>query len=100
MPPLPDDLQNKKVLGTLYPLAAQAARILNYLADFPDAVSTPDPELAAHVGFVSAQHVAIVRRVLAETGLAEWIGFTTRLETTGKMLSRLGANLEGVAALT
>lgn len=86
------------LLGTLNPIAEQAARILFYLADVPRAFDIRDAELASRVGMVSAQQVAIVRRALIDAGLGEQVGFSFRLSAERSDLIRLSANLEGIAA--
>jgi PLD-like domain len=85
------------LLSGLYPLAEQAARILEYFGGYPNAISMPDGELAARITLVSAEHVAIVRRVLVETGLAQRTGFAVTLVAPDGMLRRLATNLEGIA---
>jgi phosphatidylserine/phosphatidylglycerophosphate/cardiolipin synthase-like enzyme len=84
-------------LAELYPLAEQTSRVLSYLADFPESFSLPESELAAQIGRVSAQHVAIVRRALLGAGLAHEACFIASLTASDTTLKRLAANLEGVA---
>jgi len=86
-----------ELLRTLSPIAEQASRILLYLADLPQAFSGDDSQLAAHVGMVSAQQVAVVRRALVGGGFAERVGFSFELRLDRVDLSRLAANLEGIA---
>jgi phosphatidylserine/phosphatidylglycerophosphate/cardiolipin synthase-like enzyme len=88
---------NGAFLAELYPLAEQASRVLAYLADFPDSVARADSNLAARIGLVTAQHVAVVRRVLLEGGLAKSAGFAVVLVASDSFLRRMAANLEGVA---
>lgn len=89
---------DRGVLTELYPFAEQASRVLAYFADYPDSVGRPDGDLAASVGLVTAQHVAIVRRTLLEGGLAKATGFAAALTCSDKQLRRMASNLEGVAA--
>ncbi len=81
----------------LHPLAGQAARILQHLSHTPASISGSDSELAARVGSVSAQQVALVRRSLLRTGLAVENGFTMHLAVPSGQLKRLAANLDGVS---
>jgi phosphatidylserine/phosphatidylglycerophosphate/cardiolipin synthase-like enzyme len=97
MPDKRNEAVNPQLLAELYPFAEQAARALAYLGDFPDAISKSDRELAARIGHVSAQHVAIVRRALVSAGLAIKDMFSTRLAVEKATLNRLANNLEGVA---
>jgi hypothetical protein len=87
-----------EVLKELYPFSGQAARVLAYLADYPESISLADAELAARIRSVTAQHVAVVRRTLLASGLATASGFTAVLIGTDKQLRRMALNLEGVAA--
>jgi phosphatidylserine/phosphatidylglycerophosphate/cardiolipin synthase-like enzyme len=84
-------------LADLYPLAEQASRVLSYLAEFPESFSRSDSELAAQIGRVSAQQVAMVRRMLLGAGLAQEAGFISSLVASNTTLRRLAVNLEGVA---
>ena len=86
------------MLLQLYPLAEQASRILTYLSASPSALSETDVGLSARVGLVSAQHVAVVRRTLLDTGLAAQTGFKFNLTATSERLKHLATNLEGIAA--
>lgn len=86
------------LISELYPLANQAARILVYVAEAPDGIGGSDRELSSHVGRVSAEHVAIVRRSLVKNGLATQSDFATRLVTPGAVLRSLAENLKGIAA--
>src|SRR6266536_727955 len=86
------------VIGELHPLAAQAARIVAYLADGPEGIGRSDPDLAARVGGVSAEHVAMVRRSLLSAGLAVRTNFETRWVCPSDVLTGLAQNLLGVAS--
>jgi phosphatidylserine/phosphatidylglycerophosphate/cardiolipin synthase-like enzyme len=88
---------NDAVLAELYPFAEQASRVLAYLADFPDSVGRTDSDLAARIGLVTAQHVAVVRRALLDGGFAKRTGFAVVLTASDSSLRRIAANLEGVA---
>lgn len=85
------------LLYDLHPLAEQAARIFQYLSDFPTSISQSDVELAARIGNVSAQHVALVARSLVRTGLATSEGHSLKLAATSEHLSRLASNFEGLS---
>jgi phosphatidylserine/phosphatidylglycerophosphate/cardiolipin synthase-like enzyme len=85
-------------LGELCPLAGQAARILVYLADFPESIDASDIELSSRIGDVSAEHVAVVRRSLLKAGLAKQANFSTKLVSSPATLRTLGDNLKGIAA--
>src|SRR4051812_34550641 len=98
MPEPVNDHRFDALVGELYPLATQAARIVAYLADTPVAVGSPDRDLASRLGDVSAEHVAIVRRSLIENGCAARSGFATRLVVPAHVLLALADNLRGVAA--
>jgi hypothetical protein len=85
------------LLADLHPLAEQAARILSYLSNVPEAMSSSDQELAARIGHVSAQHVSLVIRALVDAGLAARKGFSAQLVTTPESLTRFAQNLQGVS---
>jgi hypothetical protein len=96
---MPDRLNESKfdrLVEELYPLSGQAARVLDHFGHQPDSISKPDHVLAAQIGEVSAQHVAIVKHALIGAGLADEIGFSVKL-VDAPALSRLAANFEGVA---
>jgi phosphatidylserine/phosphatidylglycerophosphate/cardiolipin synthase-like enzyme len=86
------------LVGELHPLAAQAARVIAYLAGVPEGIGRSDPDLAARVGGVSAEHVAIVRRSLLAAGLAARTNFDTRWVCSSDVLKGLAQNLLGVAS--
>jgi len=86
------------LVGELYPLATQAARIVAHLADTPVGMDRSDRELSSRLGDVSAEHVAIVRRSLIENGLAVRSSFATRLVASASVL--LSADKSCVAAGT
>lgn len=86
-----------ELLADLHPLAEQTARILQYLGEMPDSIAVVDSDLAARIGRVSAQHVALVTRALVRTGLAVRRGFSLQLAESPDHLTRLAANFEGVS---
>jgi hypothetical protein len=90
-------IRDPALIERLYPIAEQATRILTYFAAYPSSFSGSDSELAGRIGLFSAEHVAIVRRLLIETGHAKQIGFSSSLAASVPMLERAAANLEGVA---
>jgi phosphatidylserine/phosphatidylglycerophosphate/cardiolipin synthase-like enzyme len=98
MPEPVNDHRFDALVGELYPLAAQAARIVAYLSDTPAAIGSSDRDLSSRLGDVSAEHVAIVRRSLLENGCAARSSFTTRLVAPASVLTALADNLRGVAA--
>jgi phosphatidylserine/phosphatidylglycerophosphate/cardiolipin synthase-like enzyme len=98
MPDPSSDNRLDGVVGQLHPLAAQAARIVGYLANVPEGIRRSDRDLAASVGGVSAEHVAIVRRSLLAAGLAVRKSFETRWACPSDVLKYLGQNLLGVAS--
>lgn len=89
--------RHEQFLGELHPIAEQAARVVAYLGDRPDAFSRADQELAAKIGRVSAQQVALVRRSLIQAGFAQTDNFSSKLVLGTKALHHLSANLEGIA---
>lgn len=98
MPEPVNDRRFDALVGELYPLATQAARIVAYLADTPAAIGSSDRDLSSRLGDVSAEHVAIVRRSLIENGCAARSSFATRLVAPAFVLAALADNLRGVAA--
>jgi hypothetical protein len=98
MPEPVNDRLFDALVGELYPLATQAARIVAHLADTPVGMDSSDRELSSRLGDVSAEHVAIVRRSLIENGLAVRSGFATRLVASASVLTALADNLRGIAA--
>jgi phosphatidylserine/phosphatidylglycerophosphate/cardiolipin synthase-like enzyme len=98
MPEPVNDRLFDALVGELYPLATQAARIVAHLADTPVGMDSSDRELSSRLGDVSAEHVAIVRRSLIENGLAVRSSFATRLVVSASVLSALADNLRGIAA--
>jgi len=98
MPEPVNDRLFDALVGELYPLATQAARIVAHLADTPVGMDSSDRELSSHLGDVSAEHVAIVRRSLIENGLAVRSSFATRLVASASVLTALADNLRGIAA--
>lgn len=93
-----NDSRCDALVGELFPLAGQAARIVAHLADFPEEISRTDLDLAARVGSVSAEHVAVVRRSLLATGIAVRSNFETRWASSTGDLKNLAQNLLGVAS--
>jgi phosphatidylserine/phosphatidylglycerophosphate/cardiolipin synthase-like enzyme len=98
MPEPVNDRRFDALVGELYPLATQAARIVAYLADTPTAIGSSDRDLSSRLGDVSAEHVAIVRRSLIENGCAARSSFATRLVAPASLLAALADNLRGVSA--
>ncbi|MCK1463145.1 hypothetical protein IVB34_33525 [Bradyrhizobium sp. 2] len=98
MPEPVNDRRFDALVGELYPLATQAARIVAHLADTPAATGSSDRDLSSRLGDVSAEHVAIVRRSLIENGFAARSNFATRLVAPAYVLAALADNLRGVAA--
>ena len=92
-----DQGRRERLLEELHSIAEQAARVVAYLGDRPDALSRADQELAAKIGRVSAQHVALVRRALGQAGFTETNNFSSRLILEKEALHLLAANLEGIA---
>jgi predicted exporter len=97
MPAKEHDAAAAKLLADLHPFAEQAARILSYLSNVPEAISSSDQELAARIGHVSAQHVSLVMRALVEAGLAAQNRFTAQLSTSPETLARFAYNLQGIS---
>ena len=64
MPEPVNDRLFDALVGELYPLATQAARIVAYLADTPAGIDSPDREFSSRLGDVSAEHVAKAKAVL------------------------------------
>jgi phosphatidylserine/phosphatidylglycerophosphate/cardiolipin synthase-like enzyme len=93
-----NDSRRDALVGELFPLAAQAARIIAYLADFPEGIGRTDLDLASHVDGVSAEHVAVVRRSLLAAGIAVRANFDTRWVSSTGVLKSLAENLLGVAS--
>jgi phosphatidylserine/phosphatidylglycerophosphate/cardiolipin synthase-like enzyme len=98
MPEPVNDRLFDALVGELYPLATQAARIVAHLADTPVGMDSSDRELSSRLGDVSAEHVAIVRRSLIENGLAVRSSFAIRLVASASVLTALADNLRGIAA--
>jgi hypothetical protein len=94
----PSNDRRDALVGELFPLAAQAARIIAYLADFPEGIARSDRELASRVAGVSAEHVAVVRRSLLAAGIAVRANFETRWVSSADVLKSLAENLLGVAS--
>src|SRR5260370_38755715 len=92
-----DQGRREQLLEELHSIAEQAARVVAYLGDRPDAFSRADQELAAKIGRVSAQQVALVRRSLGRAGFAETNNFSSKLLLEKKALHLLAGNLEGIA---
>lgn len=88
---------SEPLIRALYPIAAQASRILAFLAMNPRSFANADADLASLVRFVSAEQVAIVRRTLMENGHAVLREFTSELCVSGTLLKQWSFNLEGVA---
>jgi hypothetical protein len=94
MPEPVNDRLFDALVGELYPLATQAARIVAHLAATPLGMDSSDRELSSRLGDVSAEHVAS----LIENGLAVRSGFATRLVASASGLTALADNLRGIAA--
>jgi phosphatidylserine/phosphatidylglycerophosphate/cardiolipin synthase-like enzyme len=92
------DSRRDVLVGELFPLAAQAAHIIAYLADFPEGIGRSDRDLASRVGGVSAEHVAVVRRSLFAAGIAVRSNFETQWVSSTDILKGLAQNLLGVAS--
>lgn len=93
-----DETLNSELIRSLYPMARQACRILAFFAGDPTSFATPDSELAARIGFVSAEHVAVVRRAVIETGMARSTGFSATLIISPERLEHLSASFDGIAS--
>jgi phosphatidylserine/phosphatidylglycerophosphate/cardiolipin synthase-like enzyme len=93
-----NDSRRDALVRDLFPLAAQAARIIEHLADFPEEIGRTDLDLASRVGGVSAEHVAIVRRSLLTAGIAVQSNFETRWVSPTRDLKSLSQNFLGVAS--
>jgi phosphatidylserine/phosphatidylglycerophosphate/cardiolipin synthase-like enzyme len=93
-----NDSRRDALVGELFPLAGQAARIIGYPADFPEGISRTDLDLASRVGGVSAEHVAVVRRSLLAASIAVRANFETRWVSPTDDLKSLAQNLLGVAS--
>jgi phosphatidylserine/phosphatidylglycerophosphate/cardiolipin synthase-like enzyme len=93
-----NDSRRDALVGELFPLAVQAARIVAYLADFPEGITRSDREVASRVAEVSAEHVAVVRRSLLAAGMAVQANFETRWVSSTAVLKSLAENLLGVAS--
>lgn len=98
MPEPSHESRRDALIGELSSLAGQAARIIGYLADFPEEIARSDRELAARVKSVSAEHVAVVRRSLMAAGLAEEFNFKTQWISSPGVLGSLAQNFVGVAS--
>lgn len=98
MQDLRNDSRRDALVGELFPLAGQAARIIGYLADCPDGISRTDLDLASRVGGVSAEHVAVVRRSLLAARMAVKENFETRWISSTDALKSVAQNLLGVAS--
>lgn len=98
MQELSSDATRDTLVGELFQFAAQAARIIDYLAEFPDGISRTDRELASYVGGVSAEQVAVVRRCLLRSGLTVCSDFKTQWVSSADALKALVQNLLGVAS--
>jgi phosphatidylserine/phosphatidylglycerophosphate/cardiolipin synthase-like enzyme len=98
MPEPSNDSRRDALIGELFPLATQAARVLTYLADVPDSIGRTDSDLASRVGGVSAQHVAVVRRALLATQIAVSENFAIRWLLSPDDLRALAQNLAGVGS--
>lgn len=93
-----NDGRRDALVGELFPLADQAARIIAHLADFPEEISRTDVDLAARVSGVSAEHVAVVRRSLLAVGIAVRTNFETSWVSSIGDLKNVAQNLLGVAS--
>ena len=97
MPAPTDETLNSELIRSLHPMARQASRILAFFADDPTSFASSDSELAARIGLVSAEHVAVVRRAVIEAGMARLTGFSATLIVSVEHLERLSDNFEGIA---
>jgi phosphatidylserine/phosphatidylglycerophosphate/cardiolipin synthase-like enzyme len=86
-----------ELLADLHSFAEQAARILQHLSQMPASIARSDTELAALIGGVSAQQVALVKRSLLQTRLAVENGLALRITAHSGQLSRFAEHLEGVS---
>ena len=92
-----DDGQKVELVAKLSPLAEQASRILSYFAKFQGSIVNSDIELSARIKLVSAQHIAIVKRVLLEHGIARKVGETIQIVSGEDELRGLSQNFAGIA---
>lgn len=86
------------LVGELFSLAAQAARVIAYLSDFPEGIDRTDLDLASRIGGVSAEHVAVVRRSLLAAGITVKANFEMQWTSSSDDLRSLAQNLLGVAS--
>lgn len=86
----------ERFLERLYSFANQAARILSYFSELPESISLPESELAAQIGLVSAEHVAIVIREMIKCGLAVRTSSAVKVALSPEALSTFAQNLLGV----
>jgi phosphatidylserine/phosphatidylglycerophosphate/cardiolipin synthase-like enzyme len=98
MQELSNDSRRDVLVGELFPLAAQAAHIVAYLADFPEGIGRSDRDLASRIGGVSAEHVAVVRRSLLAAGMAVEANFETQSVSSTDVVKSLAQHLLGVAS--
>ena len=98
MPGRIDETLNSALIRSLHPMARQASRILAFFAGDPTSFANSDSELAARIGFVSAEHVAVVRRAVIEAGMARPTGFSATLIISQELLEHLSASFEGIAS--
>lgn len=86
----------ERFLKRLYPFASQAARILSYFSEVPGPISLPESDVAARVGLVSAEHVAIVVREMIKCGFAAGTSGAVQIGLNPESLSTFAQNLLGV----
>jgi phosphatidylserine/phosphatidylglycerophosphate/cardiolipin synthase-like enzyme len=98
MPGPTDETLNSALVRSLHPMAGQASRILAFFAGDPTSFANSDSELASRIGFVSAEHVAVVRRAVIEAGMAHPTGFSATLIISPERLKLLSASFKGIAS--
>jgi phospholipase D-like protein len=98
MPGPASETLSSALTRSLCPMARQASRILAFVAGDPASFANSDSELAARIGLVSAEHVAVVRRAMIEAGVARSSGFAATLNASPQQLERLSASFEGIAS--
>jgi hypothetical protein len=98
MPGPASETLSSALTRSLYPMARQASRILAFVAGDPASFANSDSKLAARIGLVSAEHVAVVRRAMIEAGVARSSEFSATLNASPQQLERLSAGFEGIAS--
>jgi hypothetical protein len=90
-------MSDRSDLADLFAFAEQASRIVRYWAVSPETANDSDLILAARIGSVSAQQIAIVRRVLLRLGLLKGDEFSSEFRCSRHELLHISSKLEGVA---